>query len=105
VSKNFHLIGKLKKFSINHLANLQKLELGMSLALETFVQIIKPIHDPSKLKSLRFHLEKSQKQESYLLDVQAFLENCLNLEELSLKTEMAVYPNTLNRGGGGNGKI
>jgi len=31
-------------------------------------------------------------------DIQAFLESCVNLEELDLKTNMDVYPNNLNMG-------
>jgi len=84
--------GSILDLSINHLENLQKLELGMLLSIETFTKIIKSIYDSSKLKVLRFHLKKCQNDGSYLPEIQAFLGSCLNLEELSIQTDMDVHP-------------
>jgi len=84
--------GSRLKLSKKHLANLQKLELGIPLALNTFTNIVTSISDPSKLKSLQFQLERSKIEGLYLPDVQAFFGKCSNLEELDLKTDLDVYP-------------
>ena len=86
---------RLKFSRKKHLDNLQKLELRIPIALNTFTKvIIEAIQDPSKLKSLQLQLEKSKKNESFSPEVLSFLENCVNLEELSLRTDIDVYPNS-----------
>ena len=82
-----------RNFSIKHLENLQKLELGMLLNINTFMSLIKSIQDPSKLKTLRFQLINFD--EFGASDIQKFLESCLNLEELKIQTELDVYPMSL----------
>ncbi len=86
--------GSKLNFSINHLANLQKFELKMPLGLNVLATIIKTIQDPSKLKTLQFHLVNSSKKESF--DVHKFLGRCLNLEEMIIRTNMNIFPSQLH---------
>jgi len=74
-------------FSIKHLENLQKLELGMPIAINTFKDIIKSIQDPSKLKSLRFNLRKQNWRDS-IDDIGGFLRRCASLEVMNIKSSM-----------------
>jgi len=77
-------------FSMNHLKNLQKLELKLTLALDDFRDIIKTVSDPSKLKILRFDIANTiaiarKKDGRVYEDVEEFLRGCSNLEGLEIR--------------------
>ena len=63
----------------------------MLLPANLFREITESIADPSKLKSLQFNISRYY-EEDCEPGIRVFLSQCCNLEDLSIKAAMDIYP-------------